>query len=66
MGRRNASGGGLSSLELLSLPEDQGKIARWLTRQKQATFDEIQTAMSAQKPAAVHAGLAGADRRWRS
>jgi CRP-like cAMP-binding protein len=33
---------GMTSLDLLSLPEDHRKIVNWLSRKKQSTFQEIQ------------------------
>ena len=34
--------GGLTPLDLLSLPADQSKLVNWLTRQQGATMDEIE------------------------
>ena len=34
--------GGLTPLDLLSLPSDQGKLVNWLTHKQNASFSEIQ------------------------
>src|SRR5579862_1955638 len=36
---------GLTSLDMLSLPADQRKVINWLTRNRQASFVEIQNAL---------------------